>query len=205
MPALRNPQRERFARLLGEEYLGTPPSPSPAQTAFERAGYKPDQGNCYRLANHPEVRQRVRELTAEAREYSDIRIAKAAVKLDHIASASIADFYDWDGRLKTIHTLPNRLAEAIREVEFGEYGRPKRVRLHDKLAALTVLLRHLGGLPPAERPADVTNNTQVNVITDEQRIAAVMSLLARARETTIDCDSTQGPAEQSPVLIQKTH
>jgi hypothetical protein len=85
-------------------------------------------------------------LTAEAREYSDIRIAKAAVKLDHIASASIADFCEPDGRLKAIHTLPDHLAEAIREVEFGEDGRPKRIRLHDKLAALTVLLKHLGGL-----------------------------------------------------------
>jgi hypothetical protein len=82
--------------------------------AFERAGYKPDQGNCYRLADHPEVRRRVRELTAEAREYSDIRIAKAAVKLDHIASASIADFYEPDGRLKAIHTPPDRLTEAQR-------------------------------------------------------------------------------------------
>jgi hypothetical protein len=57
---------------------------------------------------------------------------------------------------------------------------------------LTVLLKHLGGLPD-ERPAEVTNNT-INVsITDEQPIAAAMSLLARARETAIDC-----PAEQSP-------
>jgi len=60
MPALRNPHWERFARLLVEEYLATPPSSSPAQTAFERAGYQPDQGNCYRLADHPEVRRRVR-------------------------------------------------------------------------------------------------------------------------------------------------
>jgi hypothetical protein len=72
---------------------------------------------------------------------------------------------------------------------------------HDKLAALTVLLKHLGGFPD-ERPAEVINNT-LNVITDEQRIAAVMSLLARARETTIDC--AQEPAEQSPALVQKPH
>jgi hypothetical protein len=43
-------------------------------------------------ANHPEVRRRVRELTAEAREYSDIRIANAAVKLDHIASVQHRGF-----------------------------------------------------------------------------------------------------------------
>jgi hypothetical protein len=37
-------------------------------------------------------------------------------------------------------------------------------QLHDKLGALTVLMKHLGGLPN-ERPAEVTNNTQINVIT----------------------------------------
>ena len=113
----------------------TPPSSSSAQKAFERAGYAPDPGNWYRLANHPEVRRRVRELTVEVREYSDIRIAKAAVKLDHIASAGIADFYQPDGRLKAIHTLPDRLAEAFREVEFGEDGTVKRIRPHDNYQA----------------------------------------------------------------------
>jgi len=43
-----------------------------------------------------------------------------------------------------------------------------------------VLLKHLGGLSD-ERSAEVINNTQVNVITDEQRVAPLMSLLARAK------------------------
>jgi hypothetical protein len=55
-------------------------------------------------------------------------------------------------------------------VELDDDGRPKPIKLHDKLAALTVLIKHLGDLPD-KRPVGV-HNTQVNVITDEQRIAA---------------------------------
>ena len=124
------------------------------------------------------------------------------MRLDRIASANITDFDEPDGRLKAIRTLPDRLAEAIREVEFGKDGRPKRIRLHDKLAALTVLLKHLGGLPD-ERCAEVISNTQVNVITDEQCAAAVMSLLARARETTIIAIAQE--TAESPALVRKPH
>jgi len=52
-----------------------------------------------------------------------------------IGSASIADFYEPNGQLKAIHTLPDRLAEVIREVEFGEDDQPKRIRLHEHDAA----------------------------------------------------------------------
>jgi hypothetical protein len=109
---------------------------------------------------------------AEALEYSDIRLAKAVVKLGRIATANVTDFYEPDGRLKDITTLPDRLAEAVREGEFGVDGRPRRIKLHDKLGALTVLLKHLGGLPD-ERHVEVNSDTQVNVITDEQLIEPV--------------------------------
>ena len=80
----------------------------------------------------------------------------------------------------------------------------ERFRLRARDSALTVLMKHLGGLPN-ERPAEVTNNTLNVTITDEQRVAAVMSLFARVRETTIDCDPAQEPAEQSLALVRKPH
>jgi hypothetical protein len=48
----------------------------------------------------------------------------------------------------------------------GAYGGAFDVQLHDKLAVLTVLIKHRGGLPD-ERPVEA--NTQVNVIGREQR------------------------------------
>jgi hypothetical protein len=53
--------------------------------------------------------------------------------------------------------------------------------LHKKLAALIALIKHLGGLPD-EQPVGV-RNTQVNVITDEQRVAALMTMIARAKSS----------------------
>jgi len=66
-------------------------------------------------------------------------------------------------------------------VELDDVGRPRRIKLHDKLAALTVLIEHLGGLPD-ERPVGV-HNTQVNVITDVQRLAALMTMIAGAKSS----------------------
>jgi hypothetical protein len=127
---------------------------------------------------------------AEAPAYSDIRISRVAAKLDRIATATMPEYFEPDGRLKDITTLPDRLAEAIREVEFGDDGRPKRIRLHDKLAALGVV--EAPRRPPSERGVELNNN-QVNIITDEQRIAAVMSLFARVRA---GCAHAAGPSRR---------
>jgi len=170
-----------------------PPS-SIAGAAYAQAGYEPSIYNAGRLRNEPEIKARIDELMTEALEYSDIRISQVAVRLNRIASANIKDFKKQNGAWLDCDALPDRLAEAIRKVEFNKDGTVKNIELHDKERALTILLRHLGGLPP-DGPAEVINNTQVNVITDEQRIAAVTSLLASARETTID--GAQEPAEQS--------
>lgn len=59
--------------------------------------------------------------------------------------------------------------------------------MHDKLSALTVLIKHLGGLPD-ERPVGV-RNTQVNVITDEHSVAALMTMIARAKSS---CETLSG-------------
>ena len=121
------------------------------------------------------------------------------MRLNRIASANIKDFKRQDGAWLDIDELPDRLAEAIRGIEFNKDGTVKNIELHDKERALTILLKHLGG--------EVINNTQVNVISDEQRIAVVMSLPARAHETTIDCarePAEQSPApEQSPALLRR--
>lgn len=217
MPVLRDPQHELFCRLLAEEHLRVPAISAPIPTAYERAGYQPDPSNAHRLAARPEIRRRVDELVEEALEYSNIRVAQVAVRLGRIATARMSDYYETIEtvdpatgearevrRLRDIHTLPDRLAEAIREVDFADDGRPTRIRLHDKLAAASVLMKHLGGFPEG-RTSQQVNNTQVNIeITDEQRIAALMALLARAKATT-DRDSVPGPVEQLPALPGKSH
>jgi hypothetical protein len=81
-------------------------------------------------------------------------------------------------------------------VELDDDGRPRRIKSHDKLAALTVLIKHLGGLPD-ERPVGV-HNTQVNVIADERRVAALMTMIARAKSSgEISSGETRSAVAQS--------
>jgi hypothetical protein len=94
---------------------------------------------------------------------------------------------------RKVHRLRDpRLAE----VELDDDGRPRRIKSHDKLAALTVLIKHLGGLPD-ERPVGV-HNTQVNVIADERRVAALMTMIARAKSSgEISSGETRSAVAQS--------
>jgi hypothetical protein len=64
-------------------------------------------------------------------------------------------------------------ARALLGASGGEFD----IQLHDKLAALTVLIKRLGGLPD-ERPVEV--NTQVNVIAGEQP-GAILGNIALGR------------------------
>jgi DNA invertase Pin-like site-specific DNA recombinase len=174
VPLLRDPQRERFCREVVEQYLAMPPSSAPVQAAYVAAGFRPNRANAHRFAGRPEIRQRIQELMAEALAYADIRIQKAAVTLDHIASARLSDFYEPAAGLKDIASLPPRLAGAIKKVEYYPDGSIKHIELHDKVRALETIMRHLGGMREEGPPVNVA-------ISDEQRIAAVMSLLARAK------------------------
>lgn len=173
MPVLSDPQKEAFARELAEQYLKVPPPKRPEYEAYTRAGYRPHHGNPGRMARKPDVAARVQELLSEYREYADIRPAKALVRVDRIADATLPEFYEEiedfapDGsgrlikvaRLKDPTKLPRRLAEAISEIEYHEDGSVKRIKLHDKMSANTLILRHFGGLPPEQ-----AQTTQVNVL-----------------------------------------
>jgi hypothetical protein len=118
VPLLRDPQRERFCREVVEQYLAMPPSSAPVQAAYVAAGFRPNRANAHRFAGRPEIRQRIQELMSEALEYSDMRISRAAVTLDHIASATLSDFYEADGSLKNLARLPAQLADAVKKIEY---------------------------------------------------------------------------------------
>ena len=83
MPALKDPQYERFACELAEL--------KPAVEAYKLAGYAPHRGNAARLARRPEVRFRVQELLEEAAEFSDIRRVRVLVEIDRVGRANLAD------------------------------------------------------------------------------------------------------------------
>jgi hypothetical protein len=204
--ALRNPQHERFARELVEQYLKVPPSRQPQLEAYKRAGYPPHRGNCHRLSRRPDVRRRVDELMDEARELLDIRMVKALVRVDRIADAKVSDFYEEATiepvlgerrtviRLKDITKLPPELAEAIAEVEYHDDGTVKKLKLHDKMQANVVLLKHFGGLPEENAPkAEVSI---FNVLSPEDQRVVADALEALARRSAGAIEGTATPAER---------
>jgi len=192
MPACRDPQHERFARELVEEYLRVPPSSTGVQQAYQRAGYAPHRGNCHRLARDPAIVARVDELMEEAREYADLRLVKALVRVNRIADAKLPDYYEPVShqakgeapprkviRLRDLTDLPAQLAEAVKEVEFHEDGSIKAIKLHDKLQANITLLRHFGDVPD-ERPTHQVNILNALSPEDQRLLADALERMAKA-------------------------
>lgn len=177
MPALKDPQYEKFASELAE--LKAPIE------AYKLAGYAPHRGNATRLARRPEVQARVTELLEEAAEYADIRRVRVLVEIDRVGRANLADFFErvvtghdekgreqTEVRLRDITTLPRYLSAAISSIEFDEEGRPK-LKLHDKNQANFTLLKHLGGLPEPERN-DVQNIFALLSVEDQRVVVAAL-------------------------------
>jgi phage terminase small subunit len=178
MGILPNPQHEIFARELVELRLGCDKQAN--AKAYIAAGYaeRNAESNGRRLSNRPHIKNRFKELFAEACAYRDIRPAAIVVRIDRVGSANIADFYEADPdhpgkvRLKDITKLPRELSAAIEQIKWTDNG--PELKLADKNQANFTLLKHFGGLPAD--PSDGARNTQVNFFNglslDDQRALA---------------------------------
>jgi hypothetical protein len=74
MPLLANPRHERFCQALLEG--------KPASTAYEEAGYVPNDGNAIRLKGNERVQARLRELQAEAAKNSEVTVQSLLAELE---------------------------------------------------------------------------------------------------------------------------
>ena len=162
-------QHEKFAQGLAE--LRT------QEDAYKAAGYVPDSGNATRLAARPEIKARVAELMAEAAEFANVRRERIVVELDRTARANILDFYDFrvvegelTAKIKDLSRLPREVTAAIQSIETDKRSGAIKLKLHDRNAANTTLLRFLGGLP--EAPAVPSFNIFNVLSSDDQRALA---------------------------------
>lgn len=75
----------------------------------------------------------------------DVTAEKVIAELAKMAFANLQDFYDKDGSLKDIHSLPRDVAAALSQVETNltEACAVQKVKLHDKRGALELLGKHL--------------------------------------------------------------
>lgn len=140
-----------------------------AKQAAIRAGYSPkgaDVAGC-RLLSRERVAEKIRELNAERSKRTGITADRVVKELAIVAFADIGDLADWgpDGvKLKPSKDVSPDARRAVAEVSesrTAKGGVHRRIKQHDKVAALIKLGEHFGLWKP-ERAAD----RPVNIIVD---------------------------------------
>jgi phage terminase small subunit len=146
-------------RLFVQHYLGGKPGIRGNGTrAYIAAGYAPKAASsgAWELLRKPQIEAAVEVFFAKR----DITVGRVLEELRRIALSDMRDFVDWrpDGvRLKPSTGLSSEAAACVAEVteHVTETGRHVRFKLHDKMAALTTLAKHLGLLREPEAPGPV--------------------------------------------------
>ncbi|MDE1903600.1 MAG: terminase small subunit [Alphaproteobacteria bacterium] len=138
----------RRMQLFVNEYLVT----MNASEAARRAGYKPHYAGLrgYQLMRRPDVQVAIRDAMDARAKRTGIDSDRVIDELAAIAFSDMRKILDWGTyhvRLQPAETMTEADRAAIKSisVRIGKRGCGHvRVRLHDKFAALAMLMRHLG-------------------------------------------------------------
>ena len=121
------------------------------EQAAIRAGYSPDSARTQasKLLGDPVVMAEIAASFARREKRTEIDIDLVVTELAKLALSSTTDAVSWDKdgvTVKDSATLPPEVLAAISEVSEvkGKVGSAIKVKMHDKLPALTTLGRHLG-------------------------------------------------------------
>src|SRR5262249_54823420 len=158
MGPLANQRHERFAQALAQGKTAT--------EAYVLAGDKANDGNASRMKGNERISARVQKIVGRAAERAEVSLERVLRELAAIAFSNITKVVTWgpsaqvreeeedeDGRrVKAITSavllvpsekLDQDTARAIAAVSQGSTG-ALRIKMHDKLAALVALGKHLG-------------------------------------------------------------
>ena len=118
-----------------------------AAAAARRAGYSESYAGSARLIQRPDIVAAIRAHDAPALERASVTAERVIREAARVAFADPRRFARPDGTLHALHELDEETAAAIASLTIDE--RPDgrrflRLRLHDKMAALVLLGRHLG-------------------------------------------------------------
>lgn len=126
-----------------------------ASQAAIRAGYseKTSRSQGQRMLTNVDIQNYIQELQKEISKRNDITVDECINILANIARVDIAEFYNVDSGLKDVHAIPKEHRQAIASLETYEVTTPegekiadiKKLKTTDKLKAVDMLLKHLGG------------------------------------------------------------
>lgn len=124
--------------------------------------------------NTPNVALRIEELQKEIIERNKVKIDDVLGVLADMIKFDIAEIYDENGRLKSIHDIPKPHREMIGSIKVYEefmniagqrelIGEVKEVKLLNKLDVIEKFMKHLGGYEKDNQQKKPESTAQINV------------------------------------------
>lgn len=135
----------------------------------------------YAMRRKPKVQARVRQLQAEARARWDTQLTRVIEELHAIGFASLGDILttDADGKPRLAFDVDDRLRMApVKKIKFNDDGTVAELQMHDKLAALDKLGRHLGLYDREQGDPDAKPVSQME---PDELVRKLLAVLAKAR------------------------
>lgn len=139
-----------------------------ATQAAIRAGYskKTAPQQAARLLTNVKVQNYIQELQKDIAERNNISVDECVQILANIARADIGSYFNVDTGLKDLNAIPDEARLAISSVETYEVRTPegdkiadvRKLKTNDKLRAVDMLMKHLGGYEKDNNQKPTTTN-----------------------------------------------
>lgn len=140
------PKQEAFCQA----YIQTGNKSEAYRMSYNCSNMKAETINnkAYILSEKGEIRARLQELQSEVAERNQITVDELIQSLSGMVRFDVAELYNEDGSLKSIHEIPKEARMMISEVEsidLKDLGVVRKVKTIRKLDAIEKLMKHLGG------------------------------------------------------------
>jgi phage terminase small subunit len=177
-----NPKQKRFV----EEYL----IDLNGRQAAIRAGYSPTTAEVQasRLLSNAKVRGALESAMRARSKRTEITADRVVTEFARIAFADMRDYWPKKGETLDLRRLDQDRTAAVEEFTVveavdtaGVLRRQTRLKLHDKIAALTSLARHLG-MSTEGVGYKSSIEARVAAMTPEERVACANEMLEGARK-----------------------
>jgi phage terminase small subunit len=151
-------KQERFAEEFLVDFNAT-------QAAI-RAGYAPKSARvtASKLLTKANLSKLISERSKQVCNRLEVTQERTVEELRRIAFSDVRNFFNSDNTMKNVRDLDEETAAAlasVEQVEIGENGVIKKLKLNDKLKALNLLAKYLGMFTPEVEAQD--NEPQVVV------------------------------------------